>query len=317
MDPKIKKGVEENIVIILAVIAILFCSIFYMQYSTYRRIGLLSEQLSGSVAEMNQKINDTKKSLEDSDALLQQNLGSQIDAVTESLNKTKKESQQQIQALSGQLTESQQQIGDLESKLKNIKVSSSDFSSIVKDVVKSVVTIKTNKGQGSGFIVDQEGYIVTNYHVISGVTNAGVFTYDGTLYPIKLVAYDTILDIAILRMITDRSFEVLSLGDSRDVNTGERVIAVGNPAGFEFSVTEGIVSSAEREGINGVTYIQTDVPINPGNSGGPLVDANGDVIGVNTLKISGLEGIGFAVAINGAKYIITNSIEEDKGGANP
>ena len=182
----------------------------------------------------------------------------------------------------------------------------------MRDVVKSVVTIKTNLGQGSGFIVDEEGYVVTNYHVISGITNAGIFTYEGSLYQVKLVDYDSTIDIAILKMVTSDIFDALEFGDSNDIDVGQRVIAVGNPAGLDFSVTEGIISATNRKGSNGVEYIQTDVPINPGNSGGPLIDSGGEVIGVNTWKISGLEGIGFAIAANEVDNIISGAIAEDK-----
>lgn len=296
----------------LIVLILILVFLILAQVSVNMKINSLSMQLASSVDEMNNKINETRDDLQRSDAMMQQNLNSQINIVAESLNQTKKESSQQIQSLSGELQSSQQQISTLEDRLKNIKVSSSDFSSIVRDVVKSVVSIKTNKGEGSGFIVDSAGYVVTNYHVIEGVTSAGVFTYDGKSYPVKRVGYDPTIDIAVLKIITTDSFDALSFGDSGSISVGERVIAVGNPAGFDFSVTEGIVSSAKRVGNNGVTYIQIDVPINPGNSGGPLIDANGEVVGINTLKINGLEGVGFAIASDEVDSLVMNTIENDK-----
>jgi S1-C subfamily serine protease len=268
--------------------------------------------LSSAINNTNHRIDDTKKTLQENDAVLQNNLDYEINVLTESLNQTKKESSQQIKSLSGELQSSQPQISTLEDRLKNIKVSSSDFSAIVEDAVKSVVSIKTDRGEGSGFIVDSSGYVVTNYHVIEGITSAGIFTYDSRSYSVRRIGYDPDIDIAILKMITTDSFDELNFGDSDSISVGERVIAVGNPAGFDFSVTEGIVSSAKREGNNGVAYIQIDVPINPGNSGGPLIDANGEVIGINTLKISGLEGVGFAIASNEVDNMIMNSIEADK-----
>ena len=296
----------------LVVLILILIFLIFAMVSANIKINSLSARLSSSVDQLDQRINETRNDFKQNDNILQQNLNYKIDLVAESLNQTKKESYQQIKSLSGELQSSQQQISTLEDRLKNIKVSSSDFSSIVRDVVKSVVSIKTDKGEGSGFIVDSAGYVVTNYHVIEGVTSAGIYTYDGRMYPVKRIGYDPDIDIAILKIITTDSFDALSFGDSSRISVGERVIAVGNPAGFDFSVTEGIVSSAKRVGNNGVTYIQIDVPINPGNSGGPLIDANADVIGINTLKISGLEGVGFAIASNEVDNMIMNTIETDK-----
>lgn len=314
MKIPLKNEVKFPLYTVIAVIIILFGYTLFVQLYTAGKINALSQKLSGSVNDINSKIDETRKNLEENDAMLQQSLGSQINIVGESLNQTKEESLSQINALSGELAQSQQQIGDLESKLKNIKVSSTDFSGIIKDVVKAVVSIKTNNGEGSGFIVDEEGYVVTNYHVVQGATNAGVFTYDNKVYPVKVVAYNPEIDIIILKIVGGADFDVLEFGDSGDVSAGERVIAVGNPAGFDFSVTEGIVSSAARKGANGVTYIQTDVPINPGNSGGPLINKYGEVIGINTLKIMGLEGIGFAIASDEVSTLVENAIANDKAG---
>lgn len=310
----LKKEISWQFMATIVVFVLLAGALAYSHFTANKKINLLSQQLSASVAQMNDRIDQTKKELENNDALIQQSLGSRINIVGESLNQTKKESLIQLQALSGELNQSRSQITSLESKLKNIKVSSTDFSSIIKDVVKSVVTIKTNKGEGSGFIVDEDGYVVTNWHVIEGATNAGVFTYNDKLYQIKLVGYEPTIDIAILKMATQDKFDVLKFGDSNDINVGQRVIAVGNPAGFDFSVTEGIVSATNRKGSNGVEYIQTDVPINPGNSGGPLIDSGGEVIGVNTWKISGLEGIGFAIAANEITSLVNNAVAQDKAG---
>lgn len=304
--PEIKKEWMHISVCVMLFAVIL--SLFYLAYSANKKI----EGLTASVEGLKQSINQTREELESNDALMQQNLNSQINIVAESLNQSKKESLRQMQALSGEIEESRQQIGSLEDKLKNVQVSSADFSLIVKDVVKSVVTIKTNRMEGSGFIVDEEGYVVTNWHVLDGATNAGVFTYDDNLYQVRLIAYEPAIDIAILKMVTDRNFDALVFGNSDRISVGQRVIAVGNPAGLSFSVTEGIISSAKREGLNDVDYIQIDVPINPGNSGGPLVDTGGEVIGINTLKIQGLEGVGFAIATNEIDNLVWNAIENDK-----
>ncbi len=171
----------------------------------------------------------------------------------------------------------------------------SDFSGIIEGAVQSVVSVGTEKSAGTGFVVDEEGYIVTNYHVISGARDIRVLTYDRIVLDAELIGFDAFRDIALLK--AEDSLKAISLADSDDVQVGNKVIAIGNPLGLSFSVAEGIVSAINREGPNGLNeYIQTDVSLNPGNSGGPLINTKGEVIGVNNFKVGGnTEGLGFAL----------------------
>ena len=150
----------------------------------------------------------------------------------------------------------------------------------------------TNLGGGSGAIVSGDGYIVTNYHVVSGASAITITTSDNKKHQASVVGFHSGHDIAVLKM--EGSFSSLGFGSLDQVSIGESVIAVGNPSGLGFTVTQGIVS-AKRLGSNNVYYIQTDVPINPGNSGGPLINKKGEIIGLNNFKITGTEGLGFAV----------------------
>lgn len=166
------------------------------------------------------------------------------------------------------------------------------------------------EGLGSGFIISEEGLVVTNYHVISGASEVKVILNDGTEVNAKVVNYDAQQDMAVVK-ITDniKVPGVAELGDSSTLLAGEEVIAIGNPLGKEFSetVTKGIVSAANRQltTSEGVVqeYVQIDAAINPGNSGGPLINSKGQVIGINTAKQSGtgIEGIGFSIPINKVK----------------
>jgi S1-C subfamily serine protease len=190
---------------------------------------------------------------------------------------------------------------DLESQseqLKKIKNSvSNDFSSIIDETIGGVVSIVTNSAKGSGFIISNDGYVVTNYHVIAGAKSISVIPYEDSAKTIELIGYDIEMDVALLKI--DGSYTSLSFGNSDNVEVGEKVIAMGNPFGLSFSVTEGIVSSLHRPGPNGLkVYIQTDVPLNPGSSGGPLIDKQGKVIGINNFKIGGAESLGFALESN-------------------
>jgi serine protease Do len=168
-------------------------------------------------------------------------------------------------------------------------------------------------GEGSGIIATSDGYIVTNNHVIDGATSLKVVLYDGTIYDAQLVGKDAVTDLAVLK-IDATGLTAAEFGTSDDMKVGDQVAAVGNPGGLELSssFTVGYVSAINRsmtseEGYT-MNYIQTDAAINPGNSGGALVNMNGQVIGINTAKISAteFEGLGFAIPVDEAMSTITS-----------
>ena len=205
------------------------------------------------------------------------------------------------------------QIGSLDDDLTLLKASAgADFSGIIEDTVKSVVTIKTDISQGTGFIIEETGYIVTNAHVMEGANAAGIITHDGEIHNVALIGADSLMDIALLKIEGD--YEKLTLADSDDIQVGESVIAIGNPYGLEFTVTQGIVSQIHRTGSNGLSaYIQIDAPLNPGNSGGPLINKQGKAIGINNFKIGSGESLGFALESNYVKNTV-NEIATDSLG---
>ncbi|MDD3626848.1 MAG: Do family serine endopeptidase [bacterium] len=168
---------------------------------------------------------------------------------------------------------------------------------------------RKSQGLGSGFIINNEGLILTNYHVIQDAKTISVRLSDQREFEAKLIGSDEQSDVALIK-IEGENLPVAKLGDSDKVQVGEWVIAVGSPFSFEFTVTAGIISAMKRSGVTGArfeNYIQTDAAINPGNSGGPLVNLNGEVIGINTAIVSrsgGFQGLGFAIPINFVKAII-------------
>lgn len=177
-------------------------------------------------------------------------------------------------------------------------------------------------GIGSGVIVSQNGYILTNWHVSGDrYNNCYVTLADGASYNGSVVWVDKDLDISIIK-INREGLKHINLGDSDAIKIGQPVYAIGNPIGFEFqrSVTSGIISAKNRtiklEENGQLSYmedlIQTDATINPGNSGGPLIDSNGNIIGITTVKISDAEGIGFAIPINIIKPIINSFLNTNE-----
>ncbi len=170
---------------------------------------------------------------------------------------------------------------------------------------------------GSGFIITEDGYVVTNYHVISGASSVQVTLYNGDTYDAAVIGGDSDYDVAVLK-IEASGLQPVTLGESADVNVGDTVLAIGNPLGeLTFSMSQGIVSSCDRAiNVDGTPFnmIQVDCSINPGNSGGPLVNLYGEVVGIVSAKYSSyssttVEGLGFAIPISDVRSIITDIME--------
>jgi len=230
--------------------------------------------------------------------------------LNEKINSNTADLQGKINQLSDTLIQTEQNIvtlkSDLNSEISMIKAdTSSDFSGIIENSVNSVVSVRTDVSQGTGFIITSDGYVVTNAHVLSGAHYVNAITSDMETKPMELIGYDSNIDIALLKI--NGNYPHLELGNSDNVKVGEKVIAIGNPLGLSFSVTEGIVSGIDRVGENNLPYyIQTDAALNPGNSGGPLINTKGEVIGINNFKISGGENLGFALESNYIKATVDN-----------
>ena len=159
---------------------------------------------------------------------------------------------------------------------------------------------------GSGFIIDKAGYVVTNNHVIENADEIQVILKDEKVYEAKIIGRDANTDIALIQILSDDGFEAIKLGNSDTLKIGQWVVAIGNPFGLENTVTAGIVSAKGRIIESGPynDYIQTDASINPGNSGGPLLNMDGEVVGINTMIFAGGRGIGFAIPVNMAKNVV-------------
>ncbi len=176
--------------------------------------------------------------------------------------------------------------------------------------------VQTSTAEGSGIILSEDGYIVTNNHVIEGASAVSVILNTGSEFTATVIGADSESDIAVIKIEPTEELTVATLGDSDSVVVGERAVAIGNPMGLEFfgSVTQGIISAVNRTidvDNRTMNVIQTDAAINSGNSGGALVNARGEVIGINTVKVSttGVEGMGFAIPISQARPIISDLLE--------
>jgi serine protease Do len=177
----------------------------------------------------------------------------------------------------------------------------------------TAVQVRTPGGLGSGFFINEDGFLLTNFHVIEGETQISVEVYlqrGGQLEvksykQVRIVALNKFQDVALLK-IEDKDapkFKYVRLGNADALSVGERVFAIGSPLGLERTVTEGILSTKTRE-LGGTLYLQTTTQINPGNSGGPLFNLSGEVVGITNMKITVGEGLGFAIPVEAVKYFL-------------
>src|ERR1700678_2016558 len=217
-----------------------------------------------------------------------------------------------IEAAGGEALDSEEQ--------NNISVYHKNIASVV-NITSRVMTfdffygLVPQEGQGSGFIIDKEGHILTNYHVIAQARQVEVKLHNGKTYKATIVGTDKAHDLAIVQ-IKAPNLLPMTLGDSTNLQVGQKVYAIGNPFGLAGTLTRGIVSSIrqvhEPDGLEIDEAIQTDAAINPGNSGGPLLNYRGEVIGINTMIASnGVEqsaGIGFAIPVNTATAVINDLV---------
>jgi S1-C subfamily serine protease len=194
---------------------------------------------------------------------------------------------------------------------------------VVEQVGPSVVRLDIRRangqraGSGSGVIVSPDGLILTNSHVVQGAKRADVTALDGRVLSARVLGDDPDTDLALVRVDENATLPAAPLGDSKKLRRGEIAIAIGNPLGFDASVTAGVISALGRSlqaksGRMIDDVIQTDAALNPGNSGGPLVSSLGEVIGINTAMIAGAQGICFAVAANTARFVLGELIRHGR-----
>lgn len=254
-----------------------------------------------SFLSISSQITQTQASLAETTTSLNRSLTALI---TESIAEERATNQQAFTGLRDALGEQQAFQDTLQEDLELLKSSTGDFSEVISEVVKGVVSIGTDKSMGTGFVLTDSGYIVTNQHVVAGAKRIEVLTHDRKVIVATLIGEDVTRDVALLKV--DATFESLELAE--DLPTvGNKVIAIGNPLGLAFTVTEGIVSALNRKGPNGQQeYIQTDVSLNPGNSGGPLINTQGQVVGMNNFKVGNAESLGFALEGEVVKNVVNS-----------
>jgi S1-C subfamily serine protease len=301
------------IIIILVIIQISFSAYSFIQFDKLKETISNNELfVNQSLTNISQDINLINTKVIDVNSEIN-GLKNSIKILSDSVSLTKEKQSQ----LEKELNSTKKDLSDTQSKLETQindlkKETSPDFSEIIEEIVYGVVSIKTSTSQGTGFIITEDGYVVTNSHVIEGSSSFNAITANQQTIPMELIDHSSVLDLSLLKI--PGSYDKLTLANSDNIKVGEKVIAIGNPYGLSFSVSEGIVSATDRiiTGYGG-EYVQTDAAINFGNSGGPLINTQGLVIGINNLKIAGGDNLGFALESN---YVFdeVNKIALDKLG---
>ncbi len=275
----------------------------------------LATKLLSTEESLRYYISHESASLDTKIKTLDSNLNSTTKSVLSEIQTAREQTQSGLDQITGRLVQTEQktqeQLDSLQSNIKNIKLSNKDFSALMPDVLPAVVSISVGYPGGarigSGVFIDERGYAVTNHHVVNGATSINLKTADGAVYTARIVSSDSLADIAVISI--DRPApRALRFADY--VSTAEKVIAIGSPLGFEFTVTEGIISKAEVTS-GAVKLIQTDVAVNPGNSGGPILNIAGDIVGITTSKAADAQGIGFAVHADVASLLTAGMIQDD------
>lgn len=250
-----------------------------------------------------------KQQMQNKINLLETELNYKINELATSIILKNDELENHFSSISENLTSMEEKIGKI--NLENY----GDFAKIIEESMPSILNIRTLSTQGTGFIIHEDGYFVTNTHILkSQVGNMTQIiqatTSNDEIYLARIIETSPELDLALLKI--EGNFSKLKFADSNKVQLGENIIAIGNPEGFSFSVTNGIVSAINRIGPNNMPYyIQTNTELNQGNSGGPLINKEGLVIGMNNFKIIDTEGMGFALESNIIKETI-NKISKEK-----
>lgn len=291
---------EFNILSIsFGLVIILIVGLGFSSYSSLsKKIDSLKLEVNATLSEADSKLSALSNKL----AADNENRNRQFAEIKEESQKTAK--------LAKEIEE--QSANQLEKVKKDLETvsSASDFSSVTAKTLPSIVSVITDRSQGSGAIISNEGHIITTEHLITGTRDIKILTHDNKTYPATIIAQTPIndislyKDIAILKIGTGNvTYPFLSFADSSQVKVGEKILALGSPYGLDFTVTQGIVSAVDRE-IDDIEYkfdykfIQVDAALNPGNSGGPVINKNGEIIGMTNLKLGWSEGLSFAIPSN-------------------
>ncbi len=285
-----------------------------MQSEMRERYDKFDYQIKRLADEVEEKTLKIQQQAESDNKRVASDLSSKLDIL-------KKDNTKKLNLITGQLNrvqvEKDEALEQVNRQLKQVSADQGDFSKAIEDSMKSTVSVETLTGRASGTIVSDDGYIVTSKHVVADAKAVVVGLYKKGQKHVerktaRIVKSNDVYDLAVLKISLDKPLRALPFGDSRKVKLGEKVFALGNPGAIGFTATEGIVSATNRY-VGTVPYVQTDSPINIGNSGGPLINRRGELVGINTLKVTGYDGISLALPSYIVQSVSNGIIRNDRG----
>lgn len=323
---------KEVITLIVLFSIILGSFALYEKHRTKVLAAEVTGQLSAIQGELRERYDrvdyQIKRLAEEVDAKthkVQQELSQQNKALSSDLTSQvttlQKETTTKLTDITGQLnrveSEREKTLEEFGKQLKQVSASNGDSSTTIQAAMKSTVSVETMAGKASGTIITDDGYIVTSKHVVNDARAVVVELYSANALnrqrkTARVVGVNEVYDLAVLKIDTENTLLApIPIADSKKVKLGEKVFALGNPGAIGFTATEGIISATDRY-VGNIPYFQTDSPINIGNSGGPLINRRGEMVGLNTLKIVGYEGISLSLPAHIVDGISRTIIKNDE-----
>ncbi len=286
-----------NLLISGGILVYLYSDLNVLKGDTERQMGHLRSEFQSKFDLLQ---NETRSNQE----ALEYRVESKDKVVEQAIKGIRDEYQARMQSLLKTVSEVEQksniQLDDLKSKLQASSNLPKDFSDVVDRALNSIVSITTDKALGSGAIIRSDGYLVTNNHVVQDSKSVSVTLRSGSMYSASVVYKSPEHDLAFLK-IKANNLPILELTNSDALKTGEKLVALGNPAGLTFSATEGIVSALHRNVGVFLDVLQVDIAIESGSSGGPLINKYGKIVGITSFRIKGNDNLGFAIPSNTVK----------------
>ena len=288
-----------NLILALSVLVYLYSDLKTFKEDMTQRVGHLE---AGVTAKLDLLQNETRSNQE----ALEYRIESKDKVLEQAVRSIRDEYQVRIQTLLKTVTEIEQksnvELDDLKKQLEDTSNLPKDFSGVVDRALTSIVSVTTDKALGSGAIISTDGFIVTNNHVVEGAKSVSITLRSGKVYGAKVIYKTADNDLAFLK-IQESNLQVLDFANSDLLKPGEKVIALGNPGGLQFSATEGIVSALHRTVGTFRDVLQIDATIEQGSSGGPLINKYGKIIGITSFRVKGQDNLGFAIPSNTVKKV--------------
>jgi len=312
LEERVKTFAQHHILLMFAFCLIVAGGTFVYFYNEFSLLEQQTSQEATNIrAEFHSKLTLLDNRTQSDQEALEYRLQSKDQVFEQALKSIRDEYQTRMQTLLKSVEkiekESNVKLDDLKKQLQDVSKQPGDFADVIDKALNSIISVTTDQALGSGALISAQGHIVTNNHVVDGARTISITLRSGKVVPAQLIYKTAEYDIAFLKIAGD-NHPFLEFYDSDLLRAGEKVVALGNPAGLQFSATQGIISATHRSIATFRDVIQIDVAINTGSSGGPLINKYGRIIGITSFKIKGQENLGFAIPSNAVKNLFGSNV---------